>query len=336
MATIKDIAKYAGVSCTTVSNVIHNRAGRVSKETIDKIHDAINKFNYIPNMTARSLVNSSSKVIAMINHAITRKDINFMADPFQSSLIGIIESVLREHDYFLMVRTIDTIEELLAFLRNWNIDGLFITGIFQDNFFDALLNLEKPAVFIDSYIENSKFCNVGLQDYEGGYLAAEYLINHGHRHIAFASPTKKSGGVLHQRFLGYKAALTAHHMPFDPSLVYEYEMDLGSCRRLSEELAKKKELTAVMTSADIMAAGIMTGLREQGIGVPDDISVIGFDDIPVCRMLTPALTTVHQDITQKGIEAVNLMLKKLQNEEIGSTKIILPVSLVERSSVRQI
>ena len=80
----------------------------------------------------------------------------------------------------------------------------------------------------------------------------------------------------------------------------------------------------------------MTGLREQGIGVPEDISVIGFDDIPFCRMLTPALTTVHQNITQKGGEAVNLMLKKLQNEEIGSTKVILPVSLVERNSVRQI
>ena len=336
MATIKDIAKYAGVSCTTVSNVIHNRAGRVSKETIDKIHDAITKFNYIPNMSARSLVNSSSKVIAMINHAVTRKDINFMEDPFQSSLVGIIESVLREHDYFLMVRTIDTIEELLAFLRNWNIDGLFITGIFQDNFFDALLNLEKPVVFIDSYIENPNFCNVGLQDFEGGYLAAEYLINHGHKHIAFASPTKKNGGVLHQRFLGYKAALKAHHIQFNASLVYESEMDLGSCRRLSEELVKQKKLTAVMTSADIMAAGIMTGLREQGVGVPEDISVIGFDDIPFCRMLTPALTTVHQNITQKGGEAVNLMLKKLQNEEIGSTKVILPVSLVERSSVRQI
>ena len=145
MATIKDIAAYTGVSPTTVSNVIHGRSGRVSEETVHKIQDAIEKLGYVPNMSARSLVSSSSKVIALINHINTRKDSNFMDDPFQASLIGIIESALRENGYYLMVRTVDTADELLAFLRNWNVDGL-LDHLFRGPLLTCNGGLDRGAV----------------------------------------------------------------------------------------------------------------------------------------------------------------------------------------------
>ena len=106
MTTIKDIAKITGVSCTTVSNVIHGRAGRVSAETIEKIEKAIGELGYVPNMSARSLVSSSSKVIGMINHIVTPS--NIMEDPFQSYFTGAIEQTLRENGYYLMLRTVKT------------------------------------------------------------------------------------------------------------------------------------------------------------------------------------------------------------------------------------
>mgnify|MGYP001773977580 FL=1 len=336
MATIKDIAAYTGVSPTTVSNVIHGRSGRVSEETVHKIQDAIEKLGYVPNMSARSLVSSSSKVIALINHINTRKDSNFMDDPFQASLIGIIESALRENGYYLMVRTVDTADELLAFLRNWNVDGLFVTGIFRDSFFDTLSTLDLTMVFIDSYVKHPNFYNVGLEDFNGSFLATSHLIENGHRKIAFTSPSIRDGGVLQERFLGYKAALTQYGIAFDKHLVFEYEMDLPSCRELAKQLTAILDLTGIVASADIMAAGIMTGLRDLGVRVPDDLSIVGFDDLVFSQMITPPLTTIHQNMPLKGQTAVDFMLQKLEGRTLSQTEVILPTYLVKRQSVRNL
>ena len=135
MVTIRDIAQATGVSATTVSNVIHGRTNRVSAETIELINDTIKRLGYVPNMSARALVSSSSKVIGFVNHVVTRENANVMEDPFHSTAIGAIESALRENGYYLMLRTVETEEELTTFLQNWNIDGLFFTGIFKDKFF---------------------------------------------------------------------------------------------------------------------------------------------------------------------------------------------------------
>ena len=336
MTTIKDIAKIAGVTCTTVSNVIHGKAGRVSAQTMEKIEKTIEESGYVPNMSARSLVSNSSRVIGMINHIISKNDSNFMEDPFQSSFTGAIEQTLRENGYYLMLRTVETPEELLTFLRNWNVDGLFFTGIFKDRFFDVLSQLTIPIVFIDSYVQHPNFCNVGLEDFKGSYTATKYLISHGHRRIAFASPGIRDGGVLQERFYGYKAALTEASIPFDKQLIFEHEMDIASCIKLSNELITIPGVTGLVVTADVMAAGIMSGLRKSGVNVPKDISVVGFDDISLCSMITPALTTIHQDINLKGKLAVDFMVQKLEGKAPDKTEIILPTRLVERESVRTI
>lgn len=336
MSTIKDIAQITGFSCTTVSNVINGKAGRASAQTRDKIDKAIQQLGYAPNMSARSLVSNSSKVIGMINHVVPRNHANFMEDPFQSSFTGAIEQTLRENGYYLMLRTVETSEELTTFLQNWNVDGLFFTGIFKDRFFDVLSTLSIPIVFIDSYVHHPNFFNVGLEDFTGSYTAAKYLISHGHRRIAFASPSVRDGGVLQERFLGYKAALTESGIPFDKSLIFEHEMDLDSCVTLSRELVKIPDITGLVVTADVMAAGIMSGLHRLGIRIPEDISVIGFDDISLCCMITPNLTTIHQDIQLKGKLAVDFMLKRLEGKVPEKAEIILPTHLVERNSVRTI
>ena len=336
MATIRDIARITGVSCTTVSNVIHGRDNRVSADTIKKINEAIEELGYVPNMSARSLVSNSSKVIGFVNHVITRKNSNFMEDPFHSASIGAIEQALRENGYYLMLRTIETSEELMAFLQNWNVDGLFFTGVFKDHFFDVLSALRIPIVLIDSYTNQNKLSNVGLEDFRGSYQITKYLIEHGHTRIAFASPGIKDGGVLQERFLGYKSALTESGIPFDKSLVFVQEMDIESCRLASADICRHPDITAVVATADVMAAGIMTGLREHGKRIPEDISVVGFDDISLCQMVTPPLTTVHQDISLKGRLAVNLMLQLLEGKKVADNHLILPTKLVERESVRSL
>lgn len=334
MVTIRDIAQATGVSATTVSNVIHGRANRVSAETIQNINNAIKQLGYIPNMSARSLVSSSSKVIGFVNHVITRENTNFMDDPFHSAAIGAIESALRENGYYLMLRTVETAEELAAFIQNWNMDGLFFTGIFKDKFFDSVTGLHIPVVLIDSYVRMPGFCNVGLEDFTGSYNATRYLIEKGHRRIAFASPNIKDGGVLQERFLGYKAALAESSIPFDKGLVFQHEMDIDSCRIASDEIVKHPDITGLVVSADIMAAGIMAGLKAHGVRIPDDISIVGFDDISVAQLVSPALTTIRQDMDLKGRLAVDFMLQLLSGKKPESNEVTLPTRLIERDSVR--
>jgi len=336
MSTIKDIANTVGVSCTTVSNVIHGRAGRVSAETISRINDTIDELGYVPNMSARSLVSSSSKVIGMISHLTANKIETIIEDPFHSAFIGSIEKTLRENGYYLMLRAVETTADLLVFLRNWNVDGLFFTGVFQDEFFEALSGLNIPIVLIDSYVPKSNMCNVGLEDYKGGYTATRYLIDHGHREIAFASPTIKNRGVVSERFLGYKQALSEASIDFRSELVFEQELDTETTIALGRRLSQRDDITAVFATADILAAGIMAGIQQSGKSVPEDISIIGFDDINLCRLTSPTLTTIHQDAPYKGKVAVTYLIDLLDKNPITDREVILPINLVERSSVKSL
>ncbi len=336
MATIKDIAKEAGVSYTTVSNVIHGKSSRVSPETINKINEIIKRLDYTPNMSARALVSNSSKVVGMINHLVPKASGSFVEDPFHSAFIGSIEQVLRENGYYLMLRTVEDSNDLVAFLKNWNVDGMFFTGMFEDEFFQTLKAVNIPIVLIDSYIDYPNVQNVGLEDYKGGYIATKYLIDKGHKEIIFASPVIHPRGVVSERLKGYKQALYDHGLQFKPEYVFEHEITVDKGIALGKRLSRINGITAVFATADILAAGIMAGLQESGLHVPDDISVVGFDDISLCRLTTPALTTVHQDAAEKGRIAVEFMMKRLEGLPILEREVILPVSLAKRNSVKSI
>lgn len=336
MVTLKDIAKEANVSVTTVSNVIHGNHKRVAPETVEKIKAIIEKSNYVPNMTARSLVNKLSKIIGVINHVVPEKSGSFISDPFHSVIIEGIEEKLREKGYYLMIRTVYSEDELFSLLRNWNIDGLILTGLFQDEFFEKLMNANVPFVLVDSYIDNPKVLNIGLEDCNGGYMATKYLIDKGHRNIVFASPIIKQNGVVEERFKGYKLALKEAGIPFEKKNVYQQEITITEGIELGHKLAGRTGVTAVFATADILAAGIISGLNEQGKRVPDDFSVIGFDDLYISSLTAPRLTTIHQDTQEKGKVAAESLIKVIEGNPIDSKNIILPVTLVERHSVKAI
>ena len=335
MVTIEDIAREAGVSATTVSNVIHGRTNRVSGNTVDLINEIIRERGYVPNLSARAMKTRSSKVVALINHLESRDQQKFMSDPFFMNLTGAVEKALREQGYFLMIRAIQEPEDLLAFLRNWNVEGVFMPGLFEDEpFYKTLRALELPVVLTDSYVaDRGDMVNIGLQDFEGARLAAEYLIQNGHRRIAFAGPTVKAGGVVEQRLLGFRRALEEHGVPFDPSLVLECEFSTSKMIALGERLAVRKDITAVFATADMLAAGIMSGLQHAGRMVPRDISIIGFDDISWARMTMPMLTTIHQDAEEKGRLAAACMIRLLERQQVAVRNQTLPVRLIVRDSV---
>ncbi|HAH63478.1 MAG TPA: LacI family transcriptional regulator [Treponema sp.] len=332
MPTIKDIAKEAGVSVTTVSNVIHNVNSHVAPETVERINKIIQKYRYTPNMSARALVNKSSKIISVINHLIPEQSGNFMLDPFHSAVIGGIEREVRERGYYMMIRTVEDENELMAFFRNWSMDGVIITGVFEDSFYKSLVKSDIPYVLLDSYIQDTSVLNIGLEDYKGGYIATKYLIDKGHTQIVFASPPIYKKGVIQERYRGYRDALNDAGIGFSPKNVYQQEINIDDGTRLGYELAKRLDVTAVFATADILAAGIMSGLHEKGIRIPDDVSIIGFDDLFLSRITSPQMTTVHQDADKRGVLAVDLLIDCLEKKKVEKN-VVLPVQLIERSSV---
>ena len=334
MVTIEDIAREAGVSATTVSNVIHGRTNKVSSYTVDLINEIIRERGYVPSLSARAMRTRSSKVVALINHLESRDQQKFMSDPFFMDLTGAVEKALRERGYFLMIRAISDPEELTAFLRNWNVEGLFMPGLFENEpFYETLRGLKLPVVLTDSYVSDlGNMVNIGLEDFEGARLAVDYLAKLGHKRIVFAGPAVKPGGVVEQRLLGYRRALAQNGVEFDPSLVFECEFSTSKMMALGESLANRKDITAVFATADMLAAGIMSGLQQAGRMVPRDISVVGFDDINWARMTMPMLTTVHQDAEEKGRIAAECMIQRLEGKPASFRSRALPVHLVIRSS----
>ncbi len=333
MVTLKDIAAEAGVSITTVSNVIHKRKSRVSPELVAKIWAIIEREHYVPSMSARSLANKDSFIIGVITHLTPQTTGSTVGDPFLSAFVDSIEKRIREEGYYLMIRAVEEAEELATLSRSWHLSGLIVTGMFQDDFFYTVKELGIPFVLIDSYVHDPDVCSIGLEDEKGGYIATRCLLEKGHRTVAFASPPIREGGVIEMRLTGYKRALKEFGVPFDPSLVFTQEITVQEGKALGRRLAAKPEITGVFASADILAAGILSGLNEAGVNVPRDKSVVGFDDNYLSQLSIPGLTTVHQDADKKGILATNMILKQLRRQPIENKSIILPVSLVERGSV---
>lgn len=336
VSTLKDIAREAGVSITTVSNVINKKPNRVSPELVAKIQEIIQRENYVPSMTARTLANSTSPIIGVINHVVSERSGGFMADPFHNIFIGSIEDCTRQKGYFVMVRTVEDSVGLATICHIWNLAGIILAGMFRDEFFETVQRIGIPYVLIDSYVDLPEVCNVGLEDQKGGYMATRYLLEHGHRVIAFASPFIRENGVVEKRLQGYKQALAEFGVPFDSQLVFEQEISVGEGAKLGRFLSDMERITGIFASADILAAGIMAGLRERGVHVPNDKSIVGFDNNYLCQITHPRLTTIHQNVERKGILATEMMIAQLSGKAIRDRQIILPVSLVERESVRSI
>ncbi len=335
MVTIKDIANAVGVSATTVSNVIRGNSGRVSPEMIARINQAIQDMHYTPNLSARALVSNSSHIIGVINHLVPLESGGFFQDPFHGALLAGIEQLLRERSYYMMMRTIDSTPELLSLLNNWNLDGLILTGIFPSDFYQELKRQSTPFVLVDSYVLDD-IPQIRLEDRKGGYIATKHLLEMGHRRILFCGPPIYGEGVLRERYEGYKQALAEYGLQPRHEDVYGVEIGIDRGTLLGRELAQRTDYTAIFATADILAAGIISGLNESGRRVPDDVSIVGFDDLYIARLTSPQLTTVHQDVTLRGCQAAELLIAAAEHSAQAERSLTMPVRLVERQSVARI
>jgi LacI family transcriptional regulator len=331
--TLEEVGKLAGVSRSTVSRVVNGHPN-VRDNVRKRVWQVIQQTGYHPHAAARSLVTRRTHIVgAIIPHAV----MTLFVDPFFSLLLGGIAETCNEHGYYLMLSLFNgpaTEEELYQRLvHGGHLDGVIVASTPMDNpLILTILNEDVPAVLVGRH-SDSRADYVDADNVGGSRMAVEHLIRLGHRRIATVTgPLNMASGE--DRLAGYCQALEAHRIPVRDELIAEGDYTEGSGVMAVRRLLSASP-TAVFVASDTMAIGALKALREAELRVPEDMALVGFDDIPVAAALEPALTTVRQPIERLGSMAADLLLNLLENPpdtQAPAHRIILPAKLIVRDS----
>mgnify|MGYP001187427210 CR=1 FL=1 len=330
MVRISDVAKLANVSTATVSRVLSN-SGNVKKETTEKVLEAIRKLNYQPNMLARQLRKLETKTILVVVPDIT--------NTFFSKVLRGIEHVAIENDYEVLLgdtgNNIERESGYLNILRQRKADGMILlTARLESHVLEEIAS-EFPVVLACEYLEGSTIPTVSIDNISSARKATEYLIHLGHRRIGFIS------GPLNvilsrDRLKGFRQAMAQHGIPVESFLVQEGDFSFESgYNMMMKFLALDQPPTAVFASNDEMAIGAIKAIKSKGLRVPDDISVVGFDDIQFASIYEPALTTISQPMFEIGKKAMELLIKLINKDELEKSQYILEDRLVVRETCKK-
>ena len=333
---LKTIAQKAGVSTATVSNVINGNHHKVSRETIERVQKIIEETNYKPNATARSLVSKKSNIIGVVLPNIA-EDQSFSVNPHYAQLLSLLEQYIRNQGYYMMMRCVQKSKEIIPLFSSWNVDGIIFLGTFWGEVEEIKQRLNVPMVFIDTYAEDLGIANVGVDDYKGGWLSAKYLLSKGHRKIAFVTPNISKLDVMQHRYEGFRDACAEAGVEIGNKNTYLantwYDSGVEAGKRIA---AAETAYTAVAVVSDIAAFGVMEGLRMGGKRIPEDVSVIGFDNLLECQYSHPRLTTISQNIEQKASKAGEWLFRMIRKEPMPEAWEKNDVEVVERASVRDL
>lgn len=343
MVNLQDIASHVGVSMMTVSNALNGKKDRMSHKTYQKIMEAVEELGYIPNATARSLSSRKSKIIAL--WVPNYHNSNPLEIPYISYITGAISRYIHEHNYNLMLLSQSTVQEFITTIKSWNVDGAIGLAIDSKDVKIIEKSFSKPFVFIDTYTESKKVNIISTNDFEGGYVATKFLIEKGHRNIALVTGEEiynmnalKRNGVLYNRYKGYAQALKDFDIPLTNEILFGQDISYQGGVIIGKKLGSNKDLhiTAIFCTADEMAIGIKEGLEQTGLKIPDNVSIVGFDDLAISSYTTPKLTTIRQQNIAKGEKAVTTLVDSIQNNNVKIKNTILNIDLVERDSVKNL
>jgi len=334
--TMKDIAKESGVSIATVSMILNKKDQNITEATRLKVLKVVKKYNYIPNAMAGSLVTRRTGVIGLI-----MPDIN---NPFFPGIARGAEDKAHESGYSIIFCNtddkLDVEEKYIESLTSKMADGIIIAhSSSSEKTSEILERCQIPIILIDRDFDARNIRGkVLVNNKDGAYKGVSYLFKKGHRKIAFLSGSLKTQ-TARDRLEGYRQALLENNIPFEESLIrygeYRSEWGRDGIRSLLEN---KVAFDAVFCGNDLIAIGAMKELKRNGLRIPEDIGVMGFDDIYMASMVEPELTTVRQPNYEMGYQAVDLLLRTLKDKtkttdshEIGT--IILETEVVERNSI---
>lgn len=328
--TIKDLAVASGVSVTTVSQILNGKGDRFSEETKHRVAELQKKLGYVPDFNARNLIMKSARTIGVL--------VPDIANAFFSMFIKGIQDAAQKNKFVPIIFDANDTKQLQSYLEELiqrAADGLIIASATIDrNAVDTILKRNGIPYLLFDQNAVSEGDRVRIDDEAGGEMAANYLLEHNHERVTIVAPENPTENVSH-RIEGFKQAFEeAGKSLSNEAFVYSEASKAGGYAAVSQVIAKKP--SAVFTTSDEIAIGIYRGLQEQGYTIPEDISVIGYDDIDLATYITPKLTTVHQPAFEMGQAATELLINRLNNRQLPPQIRELPIRLVERESVRQL
>lgn len=331
--TIKDIAEKCGVSITTVSRVINDKLEGVGTETRGKVIEAIERLNYQPNSIARSMVTKKTNTIALV--------IPDICNPFFPELARGVEDCCTQRGYNLFLCNTDGSAEkeysYIKYLRERFVDGIIFTTQNAEEYNSIFYDFKKegfPFVFIERYIDDLEgSLGIYVDNYSGVYKAVKYLFDNCHQNIAFITgPFNTTNAVL--RFKGFQQAHLELNVDIDYSLVKEgdYKIQSGYLQTKALLTEQPGKFSAIIASNDLMAIGACNAVREAGLNIPEDISIIGFDNISFSDIFQPKITTVGIPIYDMGFAASKLLIDALAGNELKDKRIVFDAELIIRQS----
>ena len=327
---ISDIAEELGLSTATVSNVIHGKTKKVSEETIKRVQELLEKRQYIPSMAGILLAQNDSRIIGVVINDHEKYEGHVLEDGYVSSSLNALYREIDQAGYFMMVKATVQWNEIVRFASMWNMAGLVLMGFCEQDYRKLRESMHIPFVVYDGeFLEEANICNLVIDDFDGGYQAGTYLKNMGHSRVLCISDNEVC--VDGRRIDGCRKALGE-----DKTGVMVVPMKKEKRMKFYEEnLQEILKYTAVFAVSDYYGAELIHVLQQKDIPVPEKISVVGFDDSPLCRYCHPELTTIRQDVEERAQNAISA----LENLKSGTQKqgtIKFPVRLVERESVKKI
>ena len=329
--TIKDIANKANVSKTTVSMVLNNKPNNISETTKNKIFEIAKELEYVPNSLARGLSTKKSYTIGVL--------VPDIQNPFFSEMIKIVENILEKKGYSIIIcnsyssknRERDNIRLLLSKI----VDGVIIAPVDDsDENFSILEKNKVPFIIVDRILEdhekyNSIFCDNKL----GIDIGMDYLYSKGKRNIGFVSGSKDIAvaNIRLQSYIEKSKQLQIYNSDFYIQDEFTMEGGFNATKKLLE---RNKKIDSIFYSSDIMAIGGIKYLLRNGYKIPEDISILGFDNINICSFIEPELTTIAQPIREISIEAANMIIGLIEEEILKKSSKIKKPFLVERATVK--
>lgn len=329
-ASIKDVAKEAGVSIATVSRVL-NDIDVVNEDTKAKVKDAIAKLGYRPNIVARSLKTQRTKTVGII--------IPDISNQFYPEIVRGAEDVANIYDYNIMLCNTDLDKEkeieYLKILKEKMCDGiLYMSNSLQQDIIELLNELMLPTVLIENTDSTGRIPSVSIDNEKAAFDGVNYLISKGNKKIAYVGADKAYNSVSAARFAGYERALKENKIIIDDSLIAFSGKKAKSGLDGITKMLEKTSFDAVFCTEDEVAMGVINGLREKGISVPGQVDVIGFDNIYSSSIFYPKLTTVAQPMYDMGSVGMRMLIKVINNNELEIKNYILDHEIIERSSCK--
>ncbi|WP_316861706.1 LacI family DNA-binding transcriptional regulator [uncultured Cohaesibacter sp.] len=324
--TLADVAKVAGVSRMTASRALNEKAG-VSDKTREDIQRIASEMGYVANPLAQKLSNGRTHIIGVIAQLPTS---------FTNEMVMGIGTSVRSAGYEMLVYFLSDTDmqppsSVVNLLQQFA-DGIIVLLPYEADYLEKLRQASLPVVTVESLHDEPTFPAIITDGYQGGRQAMEHLIELGHRRIGFITGDLKLISAR-SRLKAYKDMIEQYGLDADPALICEGDyMQVGGYDAAKSLLAIKERPTAIFASNDISALGALSAIREAGLSVPEDMSLVGFDDISLSEQMHPALTTIHQPLQQMGRSAVNLLMAMIAGLEVPFHQITLPTELVVRQS----